>query len=341
MRGIRFLLFLVLLGGVSFGGFVYARNYFKSGAPEINRTADTSKKEHFTIGLLGASPTMAEVFAAFKPRIQEREREGNYEVEFIGVMIPVSQNNTDHAVDLFEEKNIDLLITGQRQYEFLYQRQLDFPVIVAFANQPVQLGLARSETGEGNKAVFIEGGGTQTIDERLHFFLELMPTTKRILVLRGSDTPLPNTMAWLQNEALKNHIELVDRQFSTRQELNEFLLTYDFSGVDALFRDPGPFITDNIDLLFSFQARINKPIIVLTENELRQGGILSYHPSLKETGRRAGDIAYDLLSKELKPSNYPIQTPSRFELGINKAVAKKFRITVPPTLLRKADHIIE
>ena len=337
---------IALLAVIVFLVGAFLINTLQTRADEPGREApvNNSNREIKRIVLLGASPVIQTTFAGLKSKLNQLvSMDDDLEIEYIDLDIPYSEVNMQNAVNYILNADVDLVVTGQGEVKYLRDKIRIIPIIVALASDPVESGLAVSEAGSGNNFVFIDTGASANASKRLTFFLELMPEAKNILVIRGADfldDTGPLGIENLRQEAIKRQINLIDKQFSTRQELNKFFLEYDFSQVDAIYRHQGGFNAANADLFFAFQPKLKKPIITIANQELEAGGILAYGPKYDEFGEVGASIAWQILKGQADPATIPINRPFRNAIGFNERVAKELGIIIPTSLLIKADYVI-
>ena len=101
-----------------------------------------------------------------------------------------------------------------------------------------------------------------------------------------------------------------------------------------------PFLNNNRDLIISLAARHRLPTVYSFRYFVAAGGLISYGPDLIDLSRQAAGYVDRILKGE-KPADLPVQSPTKFELVINLKTAKALGLTVPPSLLSRADEIIE
>jgi putative tryptophan/tyrosine transport system substrate-binding protein len=110
--------------------------------------------------------------------------------------------------------------------------------------------------------------------------------------------------------------------------------------VGAVIVLPDPMLFAQRARLREFVAKYRLPIISSFREEAESGGLISYGPSLRTTFRRAA-VYVDKILKGAKPADLPIEQPTTFELVINLTTAKALGLTIPPSLLQRADQVIE
>jgi len=96
----------------------------------------------------------------------------------------------------------------------------------------------------------------------------------------------------------------------------------------------------NINLIIAAAARYKLPAVYIQKTFVAAGGLISYGPNFVDQFRRAADYVNRILKGE-KPADLPVQAPNKYELAINLKTAKALGVTVPDTLLGRADEVIE
>jgi putative tryptophan/tyrosine transport system substrate-binding protein len=109
---------------------------------------------------------------------------------------------------------------------------------------------------------------------------------------------------------------------------------------DALLVMTSPFFFRDRDRLAELALRHRLPSVFVLREHTDAGGLMSYAPSLTGMYRRIADYV-DRIAKGAKPSDLPVEQPTKFELIVNLRTAKALDITIPPTLLARADEVIE
>jgi ABC-type uncharacterized transport system substrate-binding protein len=168
---------------------------------------------------------------------------------------------------------------------------------------------------------------------------ELIPTLKRVAIL--SHPSHPTNALQLQGA------EAAARTLSVQLEVVPVRDADDFAsglkavrGIDGILPAENPLFTTHRARLVDAVARSRLPAIYASKPFVEAGGLMSYGPSIRELFRRASTYV-DKILKGAKPGDLPIEQPTRFELTINNRAAKAIGLTIPPSLVLRADQIVE
>lgn len=298
----------------------------------------------YTVGLLDYNLLLTPTIEEFTRSFGEQAKRDNVGVEYRKVKSSLQPESLKRATASLANEHVDLVVAGQAAVPYIREKMPQ--VLVISALTPNAEAARSAVLKPDNRTFFIDSGaGGAVVGERLSYAQKLMPELKVLLVLHAAqDGPLanPEAMESLRKATTERHITLVEKEFSTREELNKFFLTYDFGQVDAIFRCPDSFITANLDILFAMsrQSRVHKPLIVRNKTELEMGGLLSYGTDVEDFGGAAADLAYRLLRTKGTLPAASIVSAYAPKLGLNRSTANMFGITIPDALLHEADYII-
>jgi putative ABC transport system substrate-binding protein len=134
--------------------------------------------------------------------------------------------------------------------------------------------------------------------------------------------------------------KIITLKAGSEQEINAAFSTIAKSGASALLVGGGAFFNGRRSQIVGLAALHAIPASYFTAGIVGAGGLMSYGASLTDAYRRAGIYMSRILDGE-KPSNLPVELPSKFELAINLRTAKALGLTVPASLLTSADQVIE
>jgi putative tryptophan/tyrosine transport system substrate-binding protein len=218
----------------------------------------------------------------------------------------------------------------------------DVPIVFALGADPVADGLVRSMARpEANLTGFTLTAGYQIAGKRIELLKDIKPSLARLAVLINPDNPTTNPYL-RETESAAGVLSLAVRTFEARG-VDDLLAAF---AAMVEWRAEG--VTTFPDaMFFNRRERIvsltqeNKLAGVHPESEfVEAGGLLSYGPSLSDLFRRAASYVARIL-KGARPSDLPVEQPSRFDLAINLKTAKALGVDVPSSILVRADEVIE
>jgi putative tryptophan/tyrosine transport system substrate-binding protein len=216
------------------------------------------------------------------------------------------------------------------------------PIVFTTAGDPVALGLVASLNRPGGNLTGVTNLNVEVGPKRLEILRELAPTATIIALLINPTNPIGETQSRdLQAAARTLGLQLHVLQASTERDFDTVFATLIQLRAGALVISPDIFFTARSEQLATLTVRHAVPTISGEGREfVLAGGLMSYGGSLTDAYRLAGIYAGRILKGE-KPTDLPVQQPTKVELIINLKTAKALGITVPPALLGRADEVIE
>jgi putative ABC transport system substrate-binding protein len=215
------------------------------------------------------------------------------------------------------------------------------PIVYIGGNDPVRIGLVSSLNSPGGNITGVTVLNVEIAAKRLQLVKELIPTAPTIAALLDPATPnleidSENLFAAAKVLGVQVHI----LRAGTPVEVGLALETIAQRRLGPVVVGPSPFFNTQGKQLAALMVRHALPAIFQTREFVASGGLMSYGGSLLDVFRVAGTYTGRILKGE-KPANLPVQQVSRFELFINLNTAKALGLTVPPSLLARADEVIE
>jgi putative ABC transport system substrate-binding protein len=243
------------------------------------------------------------------------------------------------ALDLVREKPDVLLALGGDVAPSAVKATSTIPIVFVSSADPVQLGLVASLARPGGNATGITLLLDDTASKRLEFLKEAVPRVQRAAFLWNPDHP-DNELREARRAAqgLDMRLEFVEMRNSSG--LDAALRSVTDAGADALYVVSSRQTVLNIPRIVDFTTRNRLPLAAGWGAWARAGGLLSYGPDVNDMIRRVTTYL-DKILKGAKPADLPVQQPTRFELIINAKAAKTLGLEIPPTLLARADEVIE
>jgi len=215
------------------------------------------------------------------------------------------------------------------------------PIVFAIGADPVRAGLVGSVSRPEGNITGVAGLTDALITKRLEVITELLPGIRVIGVLLNPRNP--NSM--VRSSDLSAAAQGFGRQIrfvyaDAPTELNTALVAAVEQRIEALIVQNDPLFISQDDEIAQLAMRHRLPTIHESRDYAAAGGLMSYGPSITERYRLLGRYTGRVL-KGNKPADLPIQQPTKFELVINLKTAKALGLEVPPSLLARADSVIE
>jgi putative tryptophan/tyrosine transport system substrate-binding protein len=217
----------------------------------------------------------------------------------------------------------------------------NIPIVFVVGEDPQRSGLVSSLNRPGGNITGVSFYDIPITGKRLALLRELVPSAEIIAVLQD-----PNSITY---QAETHELEATVRagaqkvlffKAGSEQEISAALSNVAQSGAGALFVGGGPFFSARRNQLAGLAALHAIPASYPFRTYVDAGGLMSYGASQTDAYRRAGIYVARILKGE-KPGDLPVELPTKFELTINLRTAKALGLTVPPSLLARADEVIE
>jgi putative ABC transport system substrate-binding protein len=216
------------------------------------------------------------------------------------------------------------------------------PIVMPLTSDPVAKGFAESLAHPGGNVTGFALFEPAIATKWLELLREIAPGVTRIAVLAD---PLPDTSAMLYVRAVEPAASSLGLQLTTLRvhddaEIEQTIESFVRGPGGGLIVPSGPWLANRSALIVGLAARHRLPAVYAARERAVDGGLISYAPDMLDMFRRSGSYV-DRILKGAKPADLPIQLPTRFELVINLKTAKALGLTVPLSLITRADEVIE
>jgi putative tryptophan/tyrosine transport system substrate-binding protein len=217
----------------------------------------------------------------------------------------------------------------------------EIPISFTTVTDPVKDGLVKSLSRPGGNATGTAGLTSELDPKRLELLHEAKPTAAVIGVLLNPNRPGVDRQAReLQAAADQMNLKLEVQRAATDRDIEDAFQALASRPVDALLVTADPLFNNRRAQVLSLAARHSLPAIYQWREFVKDGGLMSYGPSITEAYRHAG-INAGLMLKGTKPADIPVVQPTRFQMVVNQMTAKQLGLALSPTLLALADEVIE
>jgi putative ABC transport system substrate-binding protein len=296
-----------------------------------------------TIGLLGATSLSQQSpwTDAFLQRLREL---GWIEGRTVSIAYRWTEGSDKRAAEMAAELvrlKVDVIVTSGTPIVLAAKRATaTVPIVFATAADPVGSGLVASLPRPGGNVTGLSIQSRDLAGKRLELLREVVPGLQRLAVIASVDSPA----AILEVE----EVQVEAKALGLDIETFEIRRTEDFasafaglkSRAQALYVVTDSFMANNRVRINTLALGARLPTMHGIRDYVEVGGLMSYAASFPDLWRRAGDYV-DKILRGAKPTDLPVEQPTKFDLTINLVTAQVLELTIPPMLLARADDVIE
>ena len=243
------------------------------------------------------------------------------------------------AREVVSSKPDVIVVLGGDLVPFIKEATSTIPVVMLTSNDPVEAKAIGSFARPGGNMTGVAFVSAETAAKRLQFFKEVAPSLTRLAVL-WDPNHADGEYRDMQAVAHRLGVQLQSLEVSRPEELEGAFQAVTRARAEALIVVSSRLMNVNRPRILEFAARQRIPLVTGWGQWVRSGGFMSYGPDLDVLVRRAASHV-DKILKGAKPGALPVEQPSKFELLFNLKTARALGLTIPPSLLARADHVIE
>jgi putative ABC transport system substrate-binding protein len=246
------------------------------------------------------------------------------------------------AADLVRRKVEVIVATGELPLRAAASATSTIPVVFTIGSDPVQSGLVGSLARPDRNITGFTAIATQLIPKRFELVSELLPKARKVAVLinSGASAISDATIGLAQQAVSQKGIQLLILKADDVSSLEAAFASIAQERADAIVVSADAFFYVRRDQIIALAARYAVPAIYELRGFVDAGGLISYGPNVAALRRQVGIYTGKIL-KGAKPADLPIQQPTRLDLALNLKTAKALGLTVPPSMLARADEVIE
>jgi len=249
----------------------------------------------------------------------------------------------NHLADELVRLHVDVIVAGSTLGARAAQRATStIPIVMANIGDPVGSGLVASLGRPGGNITGLTTMSQELSGKRLELIKEIVPRLRRLGVLWDQDAP-NSVAAFKEFKAAAESLGMEVRSLAIRPPAPEIEKAFGAAKnwrADALIALDDALIFSNRTRIISLAARYRLPAVYGLREFPDAGGLLAYGPSRDDMYRRAAAYV-DKILKGAKPADLPVERPMRFELVVNLKTAKALGLTIPPSVLVRADQVIQ
>jgi len=290
----------------------------------VGRSPESKQAQHFKQGMRDAGYTEGRNVI-----IEWRSTKGDYD-------------RVQKLIDEFVQNKVDVIVVDSTVAAQVAKRTTStIPIVMALVLDPVGTGLVASLASPGRNVTGLSMMAKELNSKRLELIKEALPNLVRVAVLWNPDHPFHARMVEeLRLLAPPLSVELTFLSVRTPEHFASAVSDASRARAQALFIVDDPIFDAHRSTLFGLAAQAKIPTIHGLSRYVEEGGLMSYGPDIHDLFYRSASYV-DRIFKGAKPGDLPVEQSRKFELFDNLKTAKALGLTIPPTLLARADELIE
>jgi putative ABC transport system substrate-binding protein len=231
-----------------------------------------------------------------------------------------------------------IVLAGTAAARAATQATRRIPIVATVVGDPVASGLVSSLARPGGNLTGLAWQASDLATKQLQLLQEIVPATERVAVLAHAANRSPRVAAEAAARTLGMKLDVVE--VDAPSAIPAAFETVQRSGARMLLVLPSPMFFVERRRLSELAARYRIPATYEVKEYVDAGGLLSYGPSFPEMYRRAASFV-DRILKGARAGDLPMEQPTQFVLAINQTTAKRLGLTIPPSVLLRAEHLVE
>jgi len=295
-----------------------------------------------TIGFLGGSTPAAQLqwTAAFVQRLREL---GWAEGRNVAIEYRWAEGRSERYTEIaaeFVRLKVNVIVTAGASVVAAKQATSVIPIVFAVAADPLGTGLVASLARPGGNVTGLSNQAADLAAKRLELLREVVPGLRRLAIMANIDYPaVVLEMREFQAAAGTLGLEVATLEIRRGEDIVPAFEAIE-GRTDALYVCADPLVVTHKVRINTLALAARLPTMHSLREHVETGGLMSYGPNFPDLFRRAADYV-DKILRGAKPSDLPVEQPTKFDFVVNVTTAKALGLTIPPTLLARADEVIE
>jgi putative ABC transport system substrate-binding protein len=300
------------------------------------------KKPLIGVLVAGSPSSMESRINAFQKRLREL---GYKEGQNIVVEYHYAEGNYNRLTAITTDlvrSNANVIVTWAIPVTQVVKNATNtIPIVMAGGGNPVETGLVESLAKPGGNITGLATIQNELTGKRLELLKEAVPKISRVAMVFNPEGQVP-TRGYepLKGIAQLLKISVEPLQIRKPNEIDKVFAAIPKSRVDALILESDPIFNINRQKVIALAAKNRLPAMYPERRWAEDGGMMAYGTDLIEVANRAA-IFVDKILKGAKPADLPVEQPTKFELAINLKTAKEIGVTIPQSVLFRADKVIK
>jgi putative ABC transport system substrate-binding protein len=308
--------------------------------PLAARAQPSSKLPAIGFLVAGTPSSHGQLVVGFVQRLREL---GWIEGRNIVIEVRWAEGQSERYAEIaaeFVRLKVDVIVTAGGAVLAAKQATSVIPIVFTAAADPLGTGLVASLTRPGSNVTGMSMQNADSTGKRLELLREVVAGLRRLAILGNVGYPA-TVLEMKETRATASALGLEVVAFEVRRA-EDIALAFESlkDPVDALYVCSDPLMFTNRIRINTLALTARLPTIYGFRELVEGGGLMSYGPNFLDLWRRAANLV-DKILRGAKPADIPVEQPTKFDLIVNLLTARALRLTVPPTLLARADEVIE
>ena len=292
------------------------------------------------IGFLGPTAPAPGWIAAFLERLREH---GWIDGKNLAIEYRWAEGRPERFAEFaadFIRLKVDVIVTGGTPVVLALKRATsEIPIVFSSAGDPVGTGLVESLARPGGNITGLSFMTADVAGKRLELLREIVPGLGRLALIANAGFP-EALLEMREVQATATTLGVNTMPFEVRRP-DDFPAAFEaIKGADALYVCGDPMMLGNRARISALALDARLPTVHSVREHVEAGGLISYGTDFQELFRRTADFV-DKILRGTRPAEIPVEQPTKFDLVVNLVTAKTLGLAMPPTLLARADRIIE
>jgi putative ABC transport system substrate-binding protein len=251
------------------------------------------------------------------------------------------RDRLDQLAGELVKNKVDVIVAmGTEATRAARRKTSSIPIVMGGVGDPVRAGFIASLSRPGGNTTGVSFLNQELWPKRLELIKEVVPGATRVAVISTSDPQHAESLKLLLGAAPRFGLELRNVLVSGEGDLDRIFSEIGRGRADAVLVQPSPEMDEIRGRIARLAEKQRLPSMFVWRQYAEAGGLMSYGVDLRDTRRRAA-VYVDKILKGAKPADLPVEQPTKFEFVINLTTAKALGLTIPQSLLLRADQVIE
>ena len=248
----------------------------------------------------------------------------------------------EEAARSLEREKVNLIYAVSTSVTTMVKRATaEVPIVFAVGADPVVAGLVESFAKPGGRLTGIHYLSGDLTPKRLEILKEILPDLRRVVTFYDPRNNVASAAAKSAREAARQlRVEIVERHVASVEELRQGVKALKAHEADAYFYTNDAMVTSQVPFIIDTARSKKMPTMFHEPSLVTQGALISYGVSYREIGRLSAKYVQRVLAGS-SPQNLPVESLSRLELAVNLRTARELGLTIPQSVLFRADKVIE